>query len=160
MFLRRLYNYFFGPVDIAPLRYSEVPQQPIKPIDTSLHQQQSKPITKKRDPIPLQVRNTVWETYHGIKQIGTCYCCGIPIERYHGGWHCSHVVAHHKQGPTTVDNLRTCCRKCNLSMGDQNLYTYIQEKKLTGPGSKNATRYLKQHPSQIFDVRTNNWNRT
>jgi 5-methylcytosine-specific restriction endonuclease McrA len=153
MFLRRLYNYFFGPVDTAP-QYTPVSQHVAKV------PRASQTGTRKREPIPHEVRTTVWETYHGIKQVGTCYCCGVPIERYHGGWHCSHVVAHHKNGPTTVENLRTCCRKCNLSMGDQNLYTYIREKQLRGPGSKHATAYLKQHPSQIFDVRTNNWNRT
>lgn len=147
MFLRRLYNYFFGPVEIPPPQYVVVPQQAPR----------QKQLENRRDPIPLQVRNTVWETYHGIKQVGTCYCCGVAIQRYNGGWHCSHVVSHHKHGPTTVENMRTCCRKCNLSMGDQNLYTYIREKNLTGPGSKNATRYLKRHPSQILDVRTNNW---
>lgn len=149
MFLARLFNYFFGPVQAPQPQYTAVPQQPPR----------QRQITNKREPIPLQVRNTVWETYHGIKQVGVCYCCGTPIERYNKGWHCSHVVAHNKNGPTTVENLRTCCRKCNLSMGDQNLYTYIREKHLTGPGSKNAQRYLKQHPSQILDVRTNNWSR-
>lgn len=112
---------------------------------------------KKRERIPPDIRDNVWKKYHGDKITGICYCCGISIERYHGGWHCSHVKADVKGGPTVIENLRTCCKHCNLSMGNQNLYAYIRDKKLQGPGSKNIPSYLKKHPSQIKDRRTNNW---
>lgn len=111
----------------------------------------------KRDRIPSDIRNNVWVTYHGETSEGICYCCGVVIQRYHAGWHCSHVVAQNKCGDEIIENLRTCCRHCNLSMGNQNLYAYIQEKGLKGPGSKNVRKYLQQHPSQRFDKRTNNW---
>ena len=42
-------------------------------------------------------------------------------------------------------------------MGDQNLYTYIRDKNMKGPGSKNVNAYFKRHPSQEFDKRTNNF---
>jgi hypothetical protein len=44
-------------------------------------------------------------------------------------------------------------------MGNQNLYTFIRDKELAGPGAKNHRGYLKRHPSQREDKRTNNWGR-
>src|SRR3990167_3146350 len=111
---------------------------------------------KKRNPIPKKIRNAVWFEYHQFKEFGPCYCCGIELNRKKG-WHCSHVKADNKGGATTVENLRTCCRHCNLSMGNCNLYTYIQNNHLTGPGSKNVKKYLLDHKSQRGDKRTNNW---
>lgn len=113
--------------------------------------------THKRRPIPPEIRKSVWTKYHGENTEGFCYCCGIQIQRYNAGWHCSHVKADIKGGLPTVDNLRTCCRHCNLSMGDQNLYAYIRDHDLNGPGRSNINKYLKHHKSQINDKRTNNW---
>lgn len=115
------------------------------------------PVKRKKDRIPKKVRDDVWYKYHRDETYGECYCCGKFIHRYKAGWHCSHVVADVKSGPEIVENLRTCCPHCNLSMGDKNLYAYIRDKKLNGPGAKNVKAYFKQHPSQIFDTRTNNW---
>jgi hypothetical protein len=42
-------------------------------------------------------------------------------------------------------------------MGNQNLYAFIRDKNLKGPGNKNIAAYFKQNPSQINDKRTNNW---
>lgn len=117
----------------------------------------SKNKIKPRDRIPPKIRDSVWIAYHGNKTSGICYCCGLPIQRYNAGWHCSHVISDDKKGPTTLDNLRTCCPHCNLSMGNCNLYVYIDKKKLKGPGSRNAKLYFQRHPSQINDKRTNNW---
>jgi 5-methylcytosine-specific restriction endonuclease McrA len=97
----------------------------------------------------------VWATYHGKKTTGRCYCCGTSISKKK--WHCSHVKADAKGGETNLNNLRTCCPHCNLSMGDQNLYTYMRDKDLRGPGRKNMNSYLKRHNSQKTDWRTNNW---
>ena len=143
-----------------------------------------KPTKRKKDTIPHKVREAVWITYHGEAEVGICYACGIYITRYgtcdtchgildstgtcqscgnrmkrrKGGWHCSHVLADVHGGEEIVENLRTCCPHCNLSMGDQNLYVYIKEKNLTGPGAANVERYLQRHASQINSHRTNNWN--
>lgn len=115
------------------------------------------PKPTKRKPIPPSIRNAVWEQYHGQKSLGMCYCCGKSIQRLNRGWHCSHVKADVKGGDVTIDNLRTCCSTCNLSMGDQNLYTYIRDKNMAGPGAKNCRAYLQKHKSQRNDKRTNNW---
>ncbi|CAH6418173.1 Hypothetical protein HVR_LOCUS48 [uncultured virus] len=138
-------------------------QNPNKPARSNItNSKQTNPKTTKndkhkRDRIPSDVRNNVWLRYHGERNQGNCYCCAAIIDRYHGGWHCSHVIADTKNGEETVENLRTCCQHCNLSMGDQNLYVYIQKKNLSGPGAKNVKAYLDRHPSQKLDKRTNNW---
>jgi len=114
---------------------------------------------QKRVPIPKKIRNNVWIYYHGNKDTGKCYCCGIVILK-NKGWHCSHVVSYDKGGPNILENLRTCCRHCNLSMGNCNLYIYIKEKKLKGPGHVNSDKYLKNNKSQRNDKRTNNWGKS
>lgn len=103
-----------------------------------------------------QIRSSVWLHYFGNSNTGGCYCCGKLIKRYKG-WHCSHVIAKAKGGSNTLENLRPCCAHCNLSMGNQNMYAYIQNKNLKGPGAKNVNFYFKQNKSQIGDRRTNNW---
>ena len=170
-------NNILSPVVPPAGFYDNVKQPPLKPTRPANVSQNE---TRKRDRISTDVRNAVWVTYHGHNSTGICYCCGIKINRYHAGlvhsagrpsgslskldasvpftgWHCSHVKSDVKNGEEIVENLRTCCQHCNLSMGDQNLYVYIQEKELTGPGSKNIRNYLQRHPSQIGDKRTNNW---
>lgn len=127
------------------------------PSDAKNKQQIKSTDKSKRERIPQDIRNAVWTKYHGENTIGICYCCSTQIQRYHAGWHCSHVISYDKGGPTTVENMRTCCKHCNLSMGNCNLYVYIQKKNLNGPGSKNMQNYLKRHKSQINDKRTNNW---
>src|SRR5665647_2449702 len=82
--------------------------------------------------------------------------CGKEIN-FTNGWHCSHVVAETKGGLIEIPNLRTCCVHCNHSMGNCNMYVYIKEKKLNGPGKKNVNKYLKNNPSQVNDSRTNNF---
>lgn len=114
----------------------------------------------KREAIPSSIRNEVWNKYHGNSIRGRCYCCNVALNRYNNGWHCSHVVASNKGGKDEVDNLRVCCKHCNLSMGNQNLYVYMQDKGLTGPGSKNVASYLRRNPTQKLDKRTNNWGKT
>lgn len=125
-----------------------------------IHKEKAKPINnikKERQPIPRDIRNKVWIKYHGEQNIGICYSCGKTIDRYNKGWHCSHVVADAKNGPTEINNLRTCCPRCNLSMGDQNLYVYVRDKGLQGPAAANVKGYLQRHESQLNDRRTNNW---
>jgi 5-methylcytosine-specific restriction endonuclease McrA len=115
------------------------------------------PGANKREAIPFEIRDRVWLQYHGAQTVGPCYCCGAAVEKYNAGWHCAHVLSVAKGGTETLENLRTSCGHCNLSMGDQNLYAYIRDHKLTGPGAHNVTAYFRRYPSQIQDKRTNNW---
>ena len=113
------------------------------------------PVVRPRNVIPRRLRNNVWIKYQGNKDTGICYCCGVDIRRYDHGWHCSHVIADVKDGEVSIDNLRACCTRCNLSMGSQNLYAYIHDKQLKGPGRTNVAKYFRDHPSQIHDKRVN-----
>ena len=112
------------------------------------------PVKRKKDVIPKKVRDAVWVKYHGEAEAGTCYCCGKDIQRYNAGWHCSHVLSDLKGGAEIVENLRTCCPHCNLSMGSQNLYVYMKEHNMPGPGKENVEKYLATHKDQINDKRT------
>ena len=138
--LKRFLKYFKSDKSIKPIK-------PIKPIKLTGH---------TKDIIPRKIRNQVWLKYHGNSNIGICYCCGITINRYNKGWHCSHVISDIKGGEEKIENLRTCCPHCNLSMGDQNLYTYMLEKSMKGPGSDNINNYFSKHPEQRNDKRTTN----
>jgi WD40 repeat protein/5-methylcytosine-specific restriction endonuclease McrA len=108
--------------------------------------------TEKRgkSQVPKDMRDELWKLYHGENKEGVCYTCGNNIQ--HGNtWHAAHVVATSKGGSTNIDNLRTCCRKCNLSMRNQNLYAFISRKKLTGPGSANTEVYFDKNPQYKGD---------
>lgn len=106
------------------------------------------------------IRNAVWVKYYGDQtNLGKCYCCNNIVQRYQAGWHCSHVISDALGGSYTVDNLRICCPHCNLSMGNQNLYAFIRDKKLIGLGSRNVKSYMNAHPDQSNSKRTNNWNK-
>lgn len=113
------------------------------------------PVVKSRNVIPRKLRNNVWIKYQGDKDHGICYCCCTVITRTNYGWHCSHVIADVKDGEVSLDNLRACCSRCNLRMGSQNLYAYIRDKQLKGPGWANVANYFHEHPSQIHDKRVN-----
>ncbi len=112
---------------------------------------------KKKQVIPKKIRDAVWVKYCGQGDEGICYCCSKKVDRYHAGWQCSHVFSENMGGEISVENLRVNCSSCNLSMGNQNLYAYIRDKKLKGPGSKNVDAYFKKNPSQKDSKRTNNW---
>ena len=99
-------------------------------------------------------RNVVWSKYHGTSLIGTCYCCSKIISKYNYGWHCSHVIAIAKGGSCEINNLRVCCPNCNLKMGNQNIYAYIRDNKLRGPGAFNMNRWFMLNPLQISDTMT------
>lgn len=112
---------------------------------------------KKKKAIPKKIRDAVWLKYHGDKDEGVCYSCGEKVKRYNAGWQCSHVHSESTGGEISVENLRTGCIGCNLSCGDKNLYAFIRDKDLHGPGRKNVNAYFKKNPSQINSKRTNNW---
>jgi 5-methylcytosine-specific restriction endonuclease McrA len=97
-----------------------------------------KPTIKHKTRIPKNIRDAVWIKYHNDSTNGKCYTCNTDIN-YFKGWHCSHVIAEANGGLVEVENLRPCCKKCNLSMRTKNLYDYIIEKNLTGRGRNHIT---------------------
>lgn len=114
------------------------------------------PPAPRRPGIGPEVRNQVWLHYHGERARGLCYCCGIQVQRYNAGWHCAHVISDTRGGAEALHNLRTTCAGCNLSMGNQNLYAFIRDRQLRGPGAANVQNYFRRYPDQRTSQRTNN----
>jgi 5-methylcytosine-specific restriction endonuclease McrA len=118
-------------------------------------------IKYKKQVIPDALRDSVWIKYHNINTEGICYCCGSKITKFKTEekctWQCSHVLAEARGGQLHIDNLRTCCKSCNCSMGDMNLYAYIYQQNKKGPGRKNMNNYFASHPDQKYSKRTNNF---
>lgn len=140
-------------IPLTPIvKSTEVSEQKRKKIIIIRKKQQTQQ-KRKKDVIPKKVRDSVWTKYHGESLKGDCYCCGKEITRYNAGWHCSHILSDVKGGQEIVENLTTCCPHCNLSMGSQNLYVYMKENNMQGPGKEHIEKYLKEHPDQINDKR-------
>lgn len=97
------------------------------------------PAPPKRRGVPRRLRKQLWRRYHGDERLGVCYCCGVFIERDTRHWHAAHVTAVVEGGEDHLDNLRTTCAYCNLSMGRRNLYDFILTKDLLGPGRRRAS---------------------
>lgn len=87
-------------------------------------------VTKTRVPkkqIAEALKTSVWNKYIGVGSgEALCYCCGttrITQREFDTG----HVVAEINGGATRLDNLRPICRKCNLSMGAQNMEEFKKQ---------------------------------
>lgn len=117
--------------------------------DTVMNLWNSKKV-KRKDTISPQKRIALWTKYQGTNFEGPCYTCGKIVNSMQ--WHASHVRAEARGGTTEIDNLRVCCQKCNLSTGVKNLYVYMIDKKLNGPGKANIEAYFKKHPEQSSET--------
>lgn len=71
--------------------------------------------------ITPELKKKVWNS---SLCIGTCYCCDkeIAITEFE----CGHIIPRSAGGPTSLENLRPICRKCNSDMGTRNLEYYKQ----------------------------------
>ena len=79
-------------------------------------------IPKKQ--IHESLKTSVWNKYIGQdKGTAPCWVCRFtPITQRE--FDTGHVIAEINGGATHIDNLRPICRKCNLSMGAQNMETF------------------------------------
>ena len=79
-------------------------------------------IPKKQ--IHESLKTSVWNKYIGQdKGTAPCWVCQFtPITQRE--FDTGHVIAEINGGATHIDNLRPICRKCNLSMGAQNMETF------------------------------------
>ena len=74
--------------------------------------------------IPKSLRIAVWNRYIG-EEIGCTICPVCKTNKISQlNFHCGHVIAEAKGGPTNIDNLRPVCAQCNLSMGKKNLMAF------------------------------------
>lgn len=78
--------------------------------------------TTSRAPIPVALRNAVWNTYAGGPEVGEvlCACCET-TKITQQTFECGHVIAAAEGGACSVDNMRPVCRGCNRSMGKTNM---------------------------------------
>jgi len=109
-------------------------------------------LESKEKSLNIYTKNSIWDMYNGTFLSGRCYCCNKCIFRNDNSWHCLPVISSNKGWKFLEHgNFRICCKLCSIRMGDQNIYAYILEKRLQGPGSKNALEYMKNNPSQLRD---------
>ena len=68
--------------------------------------------------IPKALREQVWLRYFGKNYSHKCYVrwCDNQINVF--DFHVGHNVPESKGGPTTLENLRPICSRCNLSMSN------------------------------------------
>jgi 5-methylcytosine-specific restriction endonuclease McrA len=86
----------------------------------------------KKQPIPPELRYQVWDKYIGKETSGLCLCCntnkivimGHRKEVFEAG----HIIAESKGGPTTLENLRPVCKKCNGQMTTRNMIELQKER--------------------------------
>ena len=81
----------------------------------------------KKKKVPAALKTQAWYTYIG-ESIGEtkCLCCGV-ISITQSDFIAGHIMPEAKGGPTTVENIRPICTKCNLSMGTRNMRDYMAE---------------------------------
>jgi 5-methylcytosine-specific restriction endonuclease McrA len=69
--------------------------------------------------IPKALREQVWIHYNKTQYSAKCYInwCVNQIDVFN--FHVGHNIAESKGGPTTIENLRPICSRCNLSMSNK-----------------------------------------
>jgi hypothetical protein len=92
----------------------------------------SKPKKEKRPSIPKKIRVLVWNTHIGeLIGMAKCLCCNEKdISQME--FHCGHIISYYNGGADSVENMRPICASCNLSMGSENMNTFIERHQLTG----------------------------
>ena len=91
-------------------------------IETSI----SKNNKRKKDQIPITVKNTLWNVYFKNNINGVCQCCKHEIISKNN-FDCGHIISEKDGGLVTLDNLRPICRSCNSSMGTLNMDIFIKK---------------------------------
>jgi len=87
-------------------------------------QQTRSQFSKTKKKIPWNLRIMVWQKYMGVNAArGKCGCCKTAMISTFK-FHCGHVVAQSKGGPTNIDNLRPICDSCNLLHRKTTCLTY------------------------------------
>jgi 5-methylcytosine-specific restriction endonuclease McrA len=87
---------------------------------------QEQPIIHRRRPLPVSVRDSVWNHYIG-EDINKhrCLCCKkvlITNRQFHVG----HVISVKDGGTDEISNLRPICPPCNHSMGTKNMVEFVK----------------------------------
>lgn len=87
----------------------------------------SKKGRKRKEKIPVTVRNSVWSHYMGPKKsTGMCFCCSSCVISQ-SNFIASHVQAESLGGRVTIQNLRPTCMSCSSSMGTRNMEEFMEQ---------------------------------
>ena len=93
-------------------------------LDAMLEDWLARAIRARRPTIPTSVRNAVLER-DGM----TCRYCSRKVSFRSGGsakLNFDHVIPYSRGGPTTVDNIVVCCRRCNHAKKDFDLEEWLE----------------------------------
>jgi hypothetical protein len=84
------------------------------------------PLRPKKKRIAAALREQVWVQSVGETYASKCTVswCNNPITVF--TFQCGHVLAESKGGPTTLENLRPICGRCNQSMGTMHMNDWEQ----------------------------------
>lgn len=111
-----LYPKIIMGVSIATWKFVE--NEITKPIITIPVKEKAVKVKPRKISQPIRV--ATWNRYIGVeKRTGLCYVCQSSVDIL--DFDCSHIIPQSQGGTNSVDNLRCCCRSCNLSCGQQNL---------------------------------------
>jgi 5-methylcytosine-specific restriction endonuclease McrA len=94
-----------------------------------------------RKNITKELRFNVWDLFIGKEiPISKCMCCGQRdiSQNDSSGYICGHIVPVSIGGGNEIHNLRPICSACNLSMGNTNMKTYMEQ---TGRDRSNPNGY-------------------
>ena len=77
----------------------------------------------RRKPLNYATRMSVWNVTFGEDiAFGQCYCCKRKVTQQ--DFEAGHVISVANKGSDHITNLRVVCRKCNLSMGVQDMNVF------------------------------------
>jgi 5-methylcytosine-specific restriction endonuclease McrA len=117
----------FGPltINVTLPGFPNVSSSPIPVNNSRLQQQRQQQRQRRKETIPKSLKEQIWYKYVGNNRTeAPCPCCRsetIKIMHFHAG----HVISEANGGPTTLENLRPICGRCNLQMGSMNMPEYV-----------------------------------
>ncbi len=108
----------------------------------------------KRNIIPKNIRETVWQIYNQNSLTGKCYVCERPI--MHDNFDVAHDKAVSNGGKDNISNLRPICKQCNSSMGTMSIEKFKEKwfskntiEETNSDERKNNIRLLKELKNKI-----------
>ena len=106
-------------------RLLEEEEKKKKEEDKRLLEEEKKEIRKKKQTIPKNVRNIVWNHYIGEDIIKhKCLCCK-KVTISNTSFEVGHVLSEKNGGTHEINNLRPICFACNHSMGTENMIDFV-----------------------------------
>jgi len=79
---------------------------------------------RKRKQINKALRLRIWNEKALVNDC-KCYVCKCDITQ--NNFHTAHIIPYSSGGENKFDNLEATCETCNLQMGDEHMYTYINK---------------------------------